>query len=103
MTEDYNLDYFAAFIGCSAESEASFKTIKFLADKVDELKLYYIIKIEGSDGKLANTIKENTKDKNAEILTLNSMQSITANEVDGGDTYLKICEDNLEVLKEALK
>ena len=48
-------------------------------------------------------IMENTKDKNAKILTLNSMQSITANEVDGGDTYLKICEDNLEVLKEALK
>ena len=103
LTEDYGLDYFAAFIGCSAESEASFKTIKFLADKVDELKLDSIIKIEGSDGKLADTIKQNTKDKNAKILTLNSMQSITANEVNEGTTYLGIFGSNLEVLKEAIK
>ncbi|MBO7519745.1 MAG: zinc ABC transporter substrate-binding protein [Clostridia bacterium] len=103
LTEDYGLDYFAAFIGCSAESEASFKTIKFLADKTDELGLDAIIKIDGSDGKLADTIKQNTKDKNAKILTLNSMQSITANEVNEGTTYLKIFEDNLEVLKEAIK
>ena len=103
LTEDYNLDYFAAFVGCSAESEASFKTIKFLADKVDELKLDSIIKIEGTDGKLANTIKENTKSKNAKILTLDSMQAITSDMVDEGTTYLKIFENNLEVLKEALK
>lgn len=103
LTEDYGLDYFAAFIGCSAESEASFKTVKFLADKVDELKLGSIIKIEGSDGKIANTIKNNTKAKNAKILTLDSMQSITTNRLDEGTTYLKIFERNLEVLKEAIK
>ena len=103
LTEDYGLDYFAAFIGCSAESEASFKTIKFLADKVDGLKLDSIIKIEGSDGKLAKTIRENTKSKNAKILTLDSMQSITANRVEEGTTYLRIFESNLEVIKEAIK
>ena len=103
MIEDYGLDYFAAFIGCSAESEASFKTIKFLADKVDELSLDSIIKIEGSDGKLAKTINENTKSKNAKILTLNSMQSITANNVKDGVTYIEICKSNLDVLKEAIK
>ena len=103
LTDDYGIDYFAAFVGCSAESEASFKTVVFLANKVDELGLDSIIKIEGSDGKLASTIKENTKSKSAQILTLNSMQSVTAKQVDNGATYLKICEDNLEVLKAALK
>lgn len=103
LTEDYNLDYYAAFIGCSAESEASFETIMFLSGKVDELGLNSIIKIEGSDGKLANTIKENTKSKSAKILTLDSMQSITSAKVDDGITYLGIFESNLAVLKQALK
>lgn len=103
MIEDYNIDYYAAFIGCSAESEASFKTIKFLADKVDELGLDSIIKIEGSDGKLANTIKENTASKDAQILTFNSMQSITDKDVSNGATYIDICKENLEVLRKALK
>lgn len=103
MTEDYGIDYYAAFVGCSAESEASFKTIKFLADKVDESDVNSIIKIDGSDGKLANTIKQNCKNKNVRILTLNSMQSVTSSQVDKGISYLEICKDNLEVLREALK
>ncbi len=102
LTKDYGIDYYAAFVGCSAESEASFKTVVFLANKVDELGLDSIIKIEGSDGKLANTIKENTKSKSAKILTLNSMQSVTKKQLDEGVTYIGICEKNLEVLKEAL-
>ena len=102
LTDDYGLDYYAAFVGCSAESEASFETVAFLAKKVDELGLKSIIKIEGSDGKLANTIKENTKSKSAQILTLDSMQSVTSKQIDKGVTYLKICEENLEVLKKAL-
>ena len=103
LTEDYNIDYYAAFIGCSAESEASFKTIKFLADKMDEYALTSIIKIEGSNGNIAKTVIENTKSKNAVILTLNSMQSITAKDVSNGVTYTDICKSNLEVLREALK
>lgn len=103
MTEDYNIDYYAAFIGCSAESEASFKTIIFLANKVDELELNSIIKIESSDGLLAKTIKDNTATKDAQILTLDSMQSVTAKDMSGGVTYINICKENLEVLREALK
>lgn len=103
MIEDYNIDYYAAFIGCSAESEASFKTVMFLANKIDDLGLKTIIKIESSDGALAEAIRDNTKLKNAEILTLNSMQSITAKDVLSGITYLGICRDNLKVLRKALK
>ena len=103
MVEDYDLDYYAAFVGCSAESEASFETIKFLADKVDELNLKTILQIESADGKIANTIKKTTKAKDMEILTMNSMQSVTSKDVENGDNYIGIMESNLEVLKKALE
>ena len=102
MVDDYNLDYYAAFVGCSAESEASFETIKFLADKVDELNLRTILQIESADGKIANTIKKTTKAKDMEILTMNSMQATTSKDVKNGDNYIGIMESNLEVLKKAL-
>lgn len=103
LVEDYNLDYFAAFVGCSAESEASFKTIKFLADKVDELGLTKIMTIEKNDHKIAKTIIKNTKNRNQEILTMDSMQSTTKKDVENGKTYFGIMNDNLAVLKSALK
>lgn len=103
MTDDYGLDYYAAFVGCSAETEASFETFLFLAQKVDELKLPAIMQIESSDGSIANTIKENTASKDQEILTLDSMQSVTKEKVDAGETYLGIMESNLNILKQALK
>lgn len=102
LTEDYGLDYYAAFIGCSAETEASFETITFLSEKVDELGLKAIMQIETSDGSIANTIKENTKTKDQTILTLDSMQSVTADKVANGTTYLGVMESNLNVLKDAL-
>ncbi len=102
MTEDYDIDYYAAFMGCSAETEAKFETITFLADKVDELKLKTVLTIEGSNSSIAQTIVENTESKDAEILTMNSMQSTTKADVDNGATYLKIMENNLSVLEKAL-
>ena len=103
MVDDYGLSYFAAFVGCSAETEASFETITFLSGKVDELGLKCVFKIDGSDGKIAETIVENTKTKDQKVLTLNSMQSITAQDMADGAKYLKIMEDNLSVLSEGLK
>ncbi len=103
LVDDYGLDYFAAFAGCSAESEASFETVVFLAKKVDELGLKSIVQIEGSKGNIAKTVKENTKSKDQQILTLDSLQSVTKKDVDGGITYLGEMEKNLDVLKEALK
>lgn len=98
LFDDYDLKYFAAFAGCSAESEASFQTIKFLAEKVDELNLPCVMTIEGTNHKIAETIIANTAQKNQKILVLNSMQG----KIDG-ENYLSIMEKNLEVLKEALK
>ena len=102
LVEDYGLEYFAAFSGCSAESEASFKTVKFLAEKADRLRLNAILVIENSNRDIAKAVIGNTKDKNKKILTMNSMQSINAGDVESGATYIKIMEDNLKVLKEAL-
>jgi len=103
FVEDYGLDYFAAFVGCSAETEASFETVIFLSKKVDELGLDCVLKIESGDGKIARTIIQNSKNKNAKILTLDSIQSTTAKQAESGTTYLKIMEDNLKVIEEALK
>ena len=103
LVDDYGLDYFAAFVGCSAESEASFETIAFLANKVDELGLKAILQIESSDGKIADTVRKQTQSKDQTILTLNSLQSVKAVDVKNGVSYLTEMEKNLNVLKDALK
>ncbi|MBR5336413.1 MAG: zinc ABC transporter substrate-binding protein [Lachnospiraceae bacterium] len=103
LVDDYKLSYFAAFIGCSAETEASFETISFLAKKTDELSLHAVMTIDGSDKKIAETIIKNTKAGDQKILTLDSMQTTTSKESASGTTYLSIMEKNLSVLKEALK
>ena len=102
LTDDYKLDYYAAFVGCSAETEASFETITFLSDKVDELGLKAIMQIETSDGSIAKTVRDNTKAKDQTILTLDSLQSVTTERVENGETYLSIMTSNLDILRQAL-
>ena len=102
LVDDYGLSYYAAFAGCSAETEASFETISFLAGKVDELGLPCVLTIEGAQHKIAETIVRNTAEKNQSILTLDSMQSTTSTDVANGTTYLSVMESNLDVLKQAL-
>ncbi len=102
LADDYDLTYYAAFSGCSAESEASFQTIVFLAGKMDELGLPAVLTIEHPKARIAETVVLATKARNQKILALDSMQSVTAQDVKAGVTYLSIMENNLEVLKEAL-
>ena len=102
LVDDYGLSYYAAFVGCSAETEASFETVSFLAKKVDELKLPCVLTIEGAQHKIAETIVQNTAEKNQKVLTMDSMQSTTSKDVANGTTYLSVMEKNLSVLKEAL-
>ena len=102
LVDDYGLSYYAAFAGCSAETEASFETISFLAGKVDELGLPCVLTIDGAQHKIAETIVQNTAEKNQSILTLDSMQSTTSTDVANGTTYLSVMESNLDVLKQAL-
>ncbi len=102
MTDDYGLDYYAAFAGCSAETEASFETVSFLSKKVDEFSLKYVMTIEGSDNKLAETIIQNTKTKDQNILSMDSLQSTTSKDVEQGKTYIDSMKKNLDILKKAL-
>ena len=102
LVDDYNLSYYAAFVGCSAETEASFDTIAFLAKKVDELGLKAVLVIEGSDQKIAQTVVQGTTDKNQKILVMDSLQSTPDSDVAAGKTYLGAMEGNLKVLAEAL-
>jgi zinc transport system substrate-binding protein len=102
LTDDYDINYYAAFVGCSAETEASFETVVFLATKTDELGLNAILTIENSDGKIAQTIRDNTADKDQEIYALDSMQATTSEDVKNGATYLSVMTSNLEILKKAL-
>lgn len=102
LVDDYGLSYYAAFSGCSAETEASFETIAFLSGKLDELGLGSILVIEGPQHKIAETIVQNTVSRDQAILTLDSMQAVTSADIEAGVTYLSIMESNLAVLNTAL-
>lgn len=102
MADDYDLKYYAAFAGCSAETMAGFETVTFLAKKADELRLPVILTIENSDGRIAEAVKSNTTKKNQKILAMNSLQSVTKEQFADGITYLQVMQENLSVLSEAL-
>lgn len=102
MVDDYDLKYYAAFAGCSAETMAGFETVTFLAKKADELRLPVILTIENSDGRIAEAVKSNTTKKNQKILAMNSLQSVTKEQLADGITYLQVMQENLSVLSEAL-
>ena len=97
LAEDYKLKYSAAFVGCSAETEASFETVKFLADKVKALDSKAVLIIDNSDGKLAKTVLETAGKSSVKVEVLDSMQSCGA-DLD----YIKTMTENLEKLKTAL-
>ena len=99
LVQDYGLDYYAAFVGCSAETEASFQTVRFLVDKIDELDLNSVFVIESSDKKIANTVIKNSIKHDRKIVVLDSMQSISKKDIDEGKKYLDIMQSNLVQLK----
>lgn len=102
LLADYGIEYYAAFDGCSSESDASFETVAALAGIVDELDISVVLIIDGSDGKLANTVIANTKNADQSIERLNSMQSVSKGDIESGVTYISIMRSNLESIKRAL-
>lgn len=102
LTQDYNLKYYAAFLGCSTESNASFETIVFLASKLNEFDIQNVIKIDNSSDKLANTVIANAKKPSCNIITLDSMQSTTLSDSFNGKTYLSTMESNLTELQKII-
>ena len=101
--DDYGLEYFAAFAGCSAETEASFQTVTFLAEKVKELDLACVLTLEGTEHGIADTIIETSGLSDVKILTLDSMQSVTEEKIAAGATYLDLMRQNIAVFTEALQ
>lgn len=97
LADDYKIKYSAAFAGCSAETEASFETVKFLADKVRSLDVKTVLTIENSDGKLAKTVIGTSGKSDVKAGVLDSMQS-AGKDLD----YLSVMTRNLDVLKAAL-
>lgn len=102
FVEDYGVDYYAAFVGCSAETEASFETVAFLSDKLEELDTGVVFTLEGSDSSIAETIIRNSS-ADAETAQLDSAQSVNSQQIKDGVTYISIMEKNYETLKEALE
>ena len=101
LAEDYDLNYYAAFAGCSAETEASFQTVLGLSQKADELGLPVVLVTENGTGDIAEAVSEGSETE-PPVRTLDSLQSVTAELDAQGVTYLSVMESNLEVLKEAL-
>ena len=99
LADDYSLECFAAFSGCSAETQASFETVAFLAEKVKEKNLPFVLVIDGSDGSVAQTVASQS---GAKIMTLDSCQSVSEDESKEGKSYLSVMQENLNVLKEVL-
>lgn len=99
FVDEYNLDYYAAFKGCSEQTEASAKTIAFLIDKVKKDNIPVVFKIELSDGKIAENISKATQ---AKILEFHSAHNISQKDFDKGLTYIDIMKNNVKALKEAL-
>lgn len=99
FTDEYKINYYAAFKGCSHETEASSKTIAFLINKIKEDSIPVIFKLELSSSNIANTI---SKETNAKVLEFNSAHNVTNSDFKNGITYVDIMKRNIEVLKEAL-
>ncbi|MDR0917787.1 MAG: metal ABC transporter substrate-binding protein, partial [Oscillospiraceae bacterium] len=106
FADAYGLSYYAAFTGCSTETEASAATISFLIDKTAKDEIPIIFHIELSNEKIAKTVAEGAKDKNGgkdvKVLLLHSCHNVTKSDFEGGATYLTLMEKNVETLKTAL-
>jgi zinc transport system substrate-binding protein len=100
FADAYGLSYYAAFPGCSEQTEASAKTISFLIDKVKEDNVPVVFKIELSNGKIAEAIASETGTK---VLEFHTAHNISRQDFDDGITYADLMKRNIEVLREALE
>ncbi len=99
FVEEYGLSYYAAFPGCSEQTEPSAKTITFLINKVKKDNIPVIFHIELSNGNIAKTIADET---GAKVLEFKTAHNISQDDFDAGITYVDIMKSNIEVLKEAI-
>lgn len=96
----YGFEHYAAFPGCSAETEPSAATMSFLIDKIKEENVSTVFYIEFSNHLVADSLAEATGAKTA---LLHSCHNLTKDEMDAGQTYISLMERNLNTLREALQ
>lgn len=99
FAEEYGLEYFAAFPGCSSETEPSASTLAFLIDKVRQEKIPVVFSIEFSNGNIARAICESSE---AVPRTYHSCHNVTKDQMESGATYVSLMTENLDVIREAL-
>jgi zinc transport system substrate-binding protein len=99
LADAYGLDYFAAFPGCSTETEPSAATVKFLIDKVNAEKIPVVFHIELSNEKMAATISEAT---GAKVALLHACHNISKADFESGVSYLDLMTQNVDAIREAL-
>jgi zinc transport system substrate-binding protein len=99
FADAYGLGYFAAFPGCSTETECSAATVAFLVDKVRAEKIPVVFHIELSNEKIADTICEET---GAKKLLLHAVHNISKSDFERGMNYYDLMSQNVQNLKEAL-
>lgn len=100
FADEYGLTYYAAFPGCSTETEPSAATIAFLIDKVKSEGITTVFYIEFSTHVIADTIAEST---GAAVTMLHSCHNVSEDDIAAGTTYISLMKQNLETLKTALK
>lgn len=102
LINELDVEYYAAFDGCSSETAASFETVMELAKVADEFNVEYGIVVKGDDYDLAQTIAENTEDKELKFLEMDSLQSVTKEELAAKKSYISAMRENLMAIKYAL-
>ena len=102
LAEDYGISYLCAFEGCSTDANASAETISRLAKALDTYALSSIVTTERPCAGLAESVRDASAAKNQKILVLDSMQSVTEKDADGGTNYLNVMKQNLETLRQIL-
>lgn len=99
LADEYQLDYRAAFSGCSSDTEPSAKTIAYLIDKVKEEQIPAVYYLELSSHRVAEIIGEET---GAEPLLLHSCHNVTRAQFDAGITYAGLMRQNIENLRKGI-
>ena len=98
--DEFGLTYYAAFPGCSTDTQPSAKTVAFLTDKVSEDNIPVVFHIELSNGQMAEAISGDT---GAKVCELNAVHNVSDNDFKAGETYVSLMRRNVDVLKEALQ
>ncbi len=103
LMQDYGITCYAAFPGCTSDTAASFSTVVYLIERLNEHKKSAVLILEGSNQSVAETVIADSTQKGAAVEVINSCQSVTAQDIQSGASYLDIMRSNLNALKRALQ